>query len=55
MPTMDVDRYLRRIKLPERRRAEHDYLAALQHAHLLSVPFENLSVRYGEDIEFSLR
>lgn len=47
---LDVDAYLRRIGVGERRRPDLAWLGELQERHLLSVPFENLSVRGGEAI-----
>ncbi len=44
--------YLAHIDVPEAA-PSLDYLAALQHAHLLRVPFENLSVIRGEPILLS--
>lgn len=42
---LDVDAYLRRIGA-----TADDPLAALQRAHLLAVPFENLSIHLGEPL-----
>lgn len=47
---MDVDAYLQRIGVSERRRPDLAWLAELQERHLLHVPFENLSIRGGEPI-----
>ncbi|MFG3404789.1 arylamine N-acetyltransferase [Streptomyces sp. NPDC048142] len=45
-----VDAYLTRIGADRPVRADIEALRDLQHRHLLSVPFENLSVHLGEDI-----
>ncbi len=46
MPIVDVDRYLRRINYGGWVRPDLTTLAALQRAHLATVPFENLDVYY---------
>ncbi|GAA4879738.1 arylamine N-acetyltransferase family protein [Kitasatospora terrestris] len=46
-----VDAYLRRIGAARPARADADALARLQHAHLTSVPFENLAIHLGEPID----
>lgn len=47
---MDVDAYFRRIGLTGPVARSPEGLRALQRAHLLSVPFENLSIHYGEPV-----
>ncbi|MDQ3248588.1 MAG: arylamine N-acetyltransferase, partial [Chloroflexota bacterium] len=47
---MDVNDYLDRIQSGPVEAPGYAYLAKLQVAHLLTVPFENLSVRHGERI-----
>ncbi len=46
----DLDAYLARIALEERPAADADGLAALQRAHRLAIPFENLDVVLGRGI-----
>jgi N-hydroxyarylamine O-acetyltransferase len=46
----DLDAYLTRIALPERPLANAEGLAALQRAHRLAIPFENLDVILGRGI-----
>jgi N-hydroxyarylamine O-acetyltransferase len=46
----DLDAYLTRIALPERPLADAKGLAALQRAHRLAIPFENLDVILGRGI-----
>lgn len=50
MDTSQVDRYLARIGAERPARADDDALRELHLRHLLSVPFENLSIHLGEDI-----
>ncbi|MFJ5552884.1 arylamine N-acetyltransferase [Streptomyces sp. NPDC093225] len=45
-----IDAYLARIGLPRPERADAEALAALQEAHLRSVPFENLSIHLDEPV-----
>ena len=45
-----IDAYLERIGA-----SRESTLAELQHRHLLSVPFENLSIHLGEEIELESR
>ncbi|MEV7968665.1 arylamine N-acetyltransferase [Sphaerisporangium sp. NPDC088356] len=45
-----VDAYLARIGAARPDRPDAEALRRLQHAHLLSVPFENLSIHLGEPI-----
>ncbi|SCK57611.1 arylamine N-acetyltransferase [Streptomyces sp. WMMB 322] len=45
-----TDEYLARIGAPRPARADADSLRNLHRSHLLTVPFENLSVHLGEDI-----
>jgi len=55
MPTVDLDRYLARVGgagWPVR--PDFATLAALQAAHALSVPFENLDIQMGRRIDLSL-
>lgn len=47
---MDVDAYLKRINYDGPREVSAETLRALQVAHLMSVPFENLSIHSGEPI-----
>jgi N-hydroxyarylamine O-acetyltransferase len=47
---MDVDCYLRRIGLDRPSAPDADALARLHEAHLLAIPFENLSIAWGEPI-----
>ena len=47
---MDVDAYLERINYNGTREVSAETLRALQVAHLMSVPFENLSIHAGESI-----
>lgn len=46
----DLDAYLARIRLPARPTLDRHGLAALQRAHRLAIPFENLDVRLGRRI-----
>ena len=47
---MDVDAYLQRMNYDGPRTLTAETLRQLQLAHLLAVPFENLSIHYGEPI-----
>jgi len=47
---MNIDAYLERINYKGSREVNAETLRALQVAHLLSVPFENLSIHAGEPI-----
>jgi N-hydroxyarylamine O-acetyltransferase len=47
---MDVDCYLRRMGVDRPAKPDADALARLHEAHLLAVPFENLSITWGEPI-----
>src|SRR5215218_7277741 len=47
---MDIDAYLERINYNGPRDVNAETLRALQVAHLMSVPFENLSIHSGEPI-----
>jgi N-hydroxyarylamine O-acetyltransferase len=47
---MDVDKYLDRINYRGSLVTTAETLRALQEAHLLAVPFENLSIHLGEPI-----
>ena len=47
---MDIDAYLKRINYDGPREVSAETLRALQVAHLMSVPFENLSIHSGEPI-----
>jgi len=47
---MDIDAYLERINYSGPRDVNAETLRALQVAHLMSVPFENLSIHAGEPI-----
>ena len=46
----DLDAYLARIRLAECPAANADGLAAVQRAHRLAIPFENLDIRLGRGI-----
>ncbi len=46
----DLDLYLERIRLAEQPQADADGLIALQRAHRLAIPFENLDVILGRGI-----
>ncbi|TPG40421.1 acetyltransferase [Sphingomonas koreensis] len=46
----DLDGYLARIRLPARPTVDSYGLAAVQRAHRLAIPFENLDVRLGRGI-----
>lgn len=48
--SFDLDAYLARIHLPARPSVDHHGLAALQRAHRLAIPFENLDVLLGRGI-----
>ena len=54
MPDVDVDRYLERIGHAGDRTPTPANLAALQLAHLLAVPFENLDVFAGTGVRVGL-
>ena len=47
---MNIDTYLQRINYHSSRQPNAETLRQLQLAHLLTVPFENLSIHYGEPI-----
>lgn len=51
---MNLGAYLDRIRFARPLRADFDTLRALQRAHLLSVPFENLDIHLGRPIDLSL-
>jgi N-hydroxyarylamine O-acetyltransferase len=48
--SFDLDAYFERIRLAERPACDLDGLAALQRAHRLAIPFENLDIRLGRGI-----
>jgi N-hydroxyarylamine O-acetyltransferase len=48
--SFDLDAYLARIRLPARPTTDHLGLAAVQRAHRLHIPFENLDIRLGRGI-----
>lgn len=48
---MDLERHLRRIGAERPSAPDAEALARLHEAHLLAVPFENLSIGWGEPIE----
>lgn len=48
---VDLERYLRRIGAERPPAPDAEALAQLHEAHLLAVPFENLSIRWSEPIE----
>lgn len=54
MPKLDVDAYLERIAYHGPRTATAAVLRDLQLAHLLAVPFENLSIYAGQPIELEV-
>ncbi len=47
---MDVQRYLRRLNLENRREADLEWLQLLHERHLQTVPFENLDIHQGVEI-----
>ena len=51
--TFDSTAYLERIRLPEAPTPDADGLIAVQRAHRLAIPFENLDVRLGRGIELA--
>ena len=51
---MDTQQYLSRIKFAGKSDPNIKVLAALQEAHLLSVPFENLDIHRGKEIALDL-
>ncbi len=51
---MDLTRYLSRLGATPPSRADAASLARLHEAHLLAVPFENLSIHWGEPISLDL-
>ncbi|QNP67331.1 arylamine N-acetyltransferase family protein [Streptomyces genisteinicus] len=50
LSSRETDAYLDRIGAARPRRADADALRELQQRHLLTVPFENLSVHLGEEV-----
>lgn len=50
-PTLDLERYLRRLDAGRPARPDAAALSRLHQAHLLAVPFENLSIPWGEPVE----
>ena len=52
--SMDKDQYLAHLNIREMPSPDYHGLAQLQRAHLLKVPFENLSIPYGQPIDLSL-
>jgi len=48
---VDLERYLRRIGAERPSAPDAEALARIHEAHLLAVPFENLSIGWGEPIE----
>ena len=48
--SFDLDAYLARIRLPARPTLDDLGLAAVQRAHRLAIPFENLDIRLGRGI-----
>ncbi|WP_101926665.1 MULTISPECIES: arylamine N-acetyltransferase family protein [Luteimonas] len=53
MDDADADRYLARLQCARPRRADPDALLRLQQAHLQQVPFENLSIHWGEPMSLA--
>lgn len=51
---MDIQRYLDRIKYSGPQHPNISTLVQLHRAHLLAVPFENLSIHFGETIHLDL-
>ncbi len=51
---MDIHRYLSLLGFKELPGIDRDGLAQLQKAHLLTVPFENLSIHYGQPVNLSI-
>jgi N-hydroxyarylamine O-acetyltransferase len=51
---MDVQAYLRRIHYEGDPKVDLQTLRKLQYQHLLHIPFENLSIHYGEKIKLDL-
>jgi N-hydroxyarylamine O-acetyltransferase len=51
----EIERYLARIHYRGARQPTAEVLSELQFSHLLSVPFENLSVRRGETVQLAER
>ena len=49
-PDLDLERYLRRLGAERPSRPDAEALSRLHEAHLLAVPFENLSIPWGEPI-----
>lgn len=47
---MDIQAYLQRIQFPGTPKPNYQTLVDLQRSHLLTVPFENLSIHWGEPI-----
>ncbi|HEY6101056.1 MAG TPA: arylamine N-acetyltransferase [Anaeromyxobacter sp.] len=47
---VDVERYLRRLGVERPAAPDAEALARLHEAHLLAIPFENLSIAWGEPI-----
>ena len=48
--SFDLDAYLARVRLAEKPASDVEGLAAVQRAHRLAIPFENLDVRLGRGI-----
>ena len=48
--SFDLDAYFERIRLGDRPACDLDGLAAVQRAHRLAIPFENLDIRLGRGI-----
>jgi N-hydroxyarylamine O-acetyltransferase len=51
---VDVKQYLDRIELSQVEEPSPEFLASLQIAHLLTVPFENIDIHHGEEILLDL-
>ncbi len=49
-PALDLERYLRRLGAERPSEPDAEALSRLHEAHLLAVPFENLSIIWGEPI-----
>jgi N-hydroxyarylamine O-acetyltransferase len=52
-PAFDLPAYLERIRLPALPTLDHLGLAAVQRAHRLAIPFENLDIALGRGIDIS--
>lgn len=53
-PSLELERYLRRLGAERPTAPDAEALSRLHEAHLLAVPFENLSISWGEPIDLDL-